>query len=70
MVTDMRWMFESSKFNGDIFNWDISMVTDMAYMFEACIFNGDISMWSLNHLVIKFDFFYIILIILHKYNYD
>jgi len=39
----MSDMFHSSKFNGDISNWNVSNVTDMNYMFYKSKFNGDIS---------------------------
>ena len=39
-------MFEESKFNGDISNWDVSSVKYMYHMFEKSKFNGDISNWN------------------------
>ena len=39
-------MFENSKFNGDISNWDTSVIFDMECMFRGSIFNGDISNWD------------------------
>jgi len=36
-------MFEDSKFNGDISQWDVSNVTNMCGMFSNSVFNGDIS---------------------------
>lgn len=48
-ITDMSYLFEKSKFNGDISEWDVSHVTDMAYMFTECAFAGDftdISNWD------------------------
>ena len=35
-VTDMSFMFDSSKFNGDISNWNVEKVTDMDFMFYGC----------------------------------
>lgn len=32
----MYCMFEDSKFNGDISNWDVSNVTDKCKMFFRC----------------------------------
>jgi surface protein len=39
----MSYMFENSKFNGDISNWDVSNVINMFCMFDSSEFNGDIS---------------------------
>jgi surface protein len=39
----MSWMFCTSKFTGDISEWDVSKVTDMEGMFYKSAFNGDIS---------------------------
>jgi surface protein len=36
-------MFDSSYFNGDISNWDVSNVTNMGGMFYKSMFTGDIS---------------------------
>ena len=36
LITDMRHMFDYSKFNGDISNWNVENVTDMAVMFYGC----------------------------------
>ena len=47
-ITDMKYMFHKSKFNGDISNWDVSSVTDMEYMFYKSKFNGDISNWDVS----------------------
>lgn len=37
-VTDMRFMFSKSCFNGDISKWDVSSVTDMGGMFSKSCF--------------------------------
>ena len=29
-------MFDSSKFNGDISNWNVENVANMRYMFDGC----------------------------------
>ncbi len=42
-TTNMKDMFHSSKFNGDISKWDVSNVTNMHSMFWGSKFNGDIS---------------------------
>tara|TARA_B110000483_G_scaffold110559_1_gene134594 strand:+ start:265 stop:636 length:372 start_codon:yes stop_codon:yes gene_type:complete len=49
-VTNMRWMFDKSKFNGDISLWDVSNVTDMTHMFYESQFKGDISNWTVKPL--------------------
>ena len=49
-VTDMRELFEKSKFNGDISQWDISNVTNMSNMFHSSKFNGDISNWNVSNV--------------------
>jgi hypothetical protein len=41
-------MFNTSKFNGDIKQWDVSNVTNMKCMFIDSKFNGDISKWDVN----------------------
>jgi len=56
-VTDMRWMFKNSKFNGDISNWDVSRVTDMRYMFEYSEYNGDISKWDVSNVTTIYHMF-------------
>ena len=33
-ITDMNYMFYTSKFNGDISNWDVSNVKNMYCMFD------------------------------------
>ena len=33
-ITDMRNMFQSTYFTGDISKWDVSNVMDMSYMFD------------------------------------
>ena len=49
-VTDMTFMFEESKFNGDISKWDVSKVENMAGMFTGSEFNGDISGWDVSNV--------------------
>ena len=36
LITNMECMFDSSKFNGDISNWNVENVTDMKSMFYGC----------------------------------
>ena len=45
-VTNMKDMFNSSQFNGDISLWNVSNVTNMSFMFSNSQFNGDISRWE------------------------
>ena len=52
-ITDMSGMFECSKFNGNISNWDVSNVKDMEWMFYQSDFtgeNGDISNWNVSNV--------------------
>ena len=35
-ITNMRSLFERSKFNGDISSWNVKNVTDMSFMFYGC----------------------------------
>ena len=49
-ITDMSYMFEYSKFNGDISEWDVSNVEDMERMFKNSDFNGDISQWNVSNV--------------------
>ena len=44
-VGTMYRMFDGSKFNGDISNWNVSKVWDMSSMFNNSKFNGDLSKW-------------------------
>ena len=41
-ITDMKELFDESKFNGDISQWDVSNVTDMSFMFQNSFFNKNI----------------------------
>ena len=49
-VSDMRYMFHKSKFNGDISNWDVSNVRNMCGMFDSSKFKGDISKWDVSNV--------------------
>lgn len=40
----------SSKFNGNISNWNVSNAEDMSYMFNQSYFNGDISKWNVTNV--------------------
>ena len=46
LITSMDSMFDGSKFNGDISDWNVEKVTDMRSMFYNSKFNGDISNWN------------------------
>jgi surface protein len=50
-VTNMRWMFCDSKFNGDISEWNVSNVTNMSLMFKGSDFDGDISGWDVSSVI-------------------
>ena len=44
-VTDLSFLFDMSRFNGDISKWNTSNVTNMNYLFYESQFNGDVSNW-------------------------
>jgi hypothetical protein len=50
-ITDMDDLFASSKFNGDISEWNVSNVKKMDFMFERSEFNGDISKWNVSNVI-------------------
>ena len=49
-VEDMKYMFYSSKFNGNISKWDVSKVKNMSWMFANSQFNGDIARWNVSNV--------------------
>ena len=49
-ITNMRYMFWSSKFNGDISKWNVGQVIYMSSMFMGSKFNGDISQWDVSNV--------------------
>jgi hypothetical protein len=49
-ITDMRGLFENSKFNGDISKWNIMNVENMVGMFSRSKFNGNISQWNVSNV--------------------
>ena len=49
-ITDMSWLFYSSKFNGDISKWNVSKVTNMSGIFYSSKFNGNISNWNVSNV--------------------
>ena len=50
LVTDMSFLFNNSKFNGDISQWKTGSVVDMQGMFAGSTFNGDISNWNVENV--------------------
>ena len=56
-VTNMRYLFIHSDFNGDISRWNVSNVTDMDNMFSNSIFDGDISMWDVSRVTDMYGMF-------------
>ena len=50
LITNMYSMFNYSKFNGDISDWNVENVTNMGYMFHNSKFNGDISNWNVENV--------------------
>jgi surface protein len=47
-ITDMSYLFENSKFNGDISKWNVSNVKNMNSMFRYSKFNRNISQWNVS----------------------
>ena len=57
-ITDMSWLFDDSKFNGDISKWNVSNVTNMNHMFNGSVFNQDISNWDVSNVTNMEDMFF------------
>ena len=56
---DMSSMFEDSKFNHDIGDWNTSSVVNLSRMFKHCPFTTeDLSKWKLDSLIKFEDFGY------------
>ena len=53
----MNYMFEDSKFTGDISEWDVSNVKNMREMFYESQFDGDISKWDVSSVETMEDIF-------------
>lgn len=56
-VTDMSYLFQFSKFNGQIDKWDVSNVVNMDYMFYGSKFNNDINNWNVNNVITMHSMF-------------
>ena len=64
-MADMGQLFSyelspiSSKFTGEISDWDVSRVTNMLRMFySASSFNGDLAKWDVSRVTNMEDMFY------------
>ena len=57
-ITDMSWLFDDSKFNGDISKWNVSNVKYMHSMFSYSKFNSDISNWDVSNVINSINIFY------------
>ena len=57
LITNMKYMFYYSKFNGDISSWDVRNVTGMGYMFNRSEFNRDISSWNVENVTNMYSMF-------------
>jgi surface protein len=49
-VNDMSYLFNQSKFDGNISQWNTSNVESMSRMFYSSNFNGDISNWNVSNV--------------------
>ena len=49
-VTNMKFMFYDTTFNGDISQWNVSNVTNMEAMFCSSEFNQDLSKWDVSNV--------------------
>jgi surface protein len=49
-IEDMSFLFDRTKFNGDISKWDVSKVENMQGMFSSCSFNGNILEWDVSNV--------------------
>lgn len=56
-IDDMSKLFNRSKFNGFIDDWDVSNVTNMEEMFAGSKFDGDISNWDVSN-VTNFEYMF------------
>jgi hypothetical protein len=51
-IDSMDYLFDGSRFNGDISKWNVSKVESLARMFQNCDFNGDISNWDVSNVIV------------------
>lgn len=49
-MDSISFIFDESKFNGDISEWDVSNIKSMEYLFSNSTFNGDISKWNVKNV--------------------
>ncbi len=49
-LKDMSYLFNDSKFNGDVSKWDTSKVVNMGFMFYDSPFNGNIAQWNVSNV--------------------
>lgn len=49
-LIDLSFVFLSSKFIGDISEWNVSNANNMQQMFSNSVFNGDISKWDVSNV--------------------
>jgi hypothetical protein len=54
----MTSMFETSNYNGDISDWDVSSVKSMHTMFMCSLFDGDLSRWNVSNVFDMGGMFY------------
>ena len=50
LIEDMSWLFNKSKFTGNISRWDVSNVEDMSEMFSYSTFNKPIGNWNISNV--------------------
>ena len=50
-------MFNATKFNCDIYSWDVSNVKIMTSLFASSNFNQDISSWDISNVIIANNMF-------------
>jgi surface protein len=50
-ITDMKYLFVDSNFNGNVSKWDVSNVTTMRGMFAGSDFTGDLSKWDVSNVI-------------------
>ena len=58
LIEDMSYLFEQSKFKGNISEWNVSKVKIMMGMFYESDFNSDISNWNVSKVKNMSGMFY------------